>query len=542
MALLKDIFIKKPKRSNFDLSRRLNMTMAPGPGYITLCDEVLPGDSWAIRQVQDIRTYPLLAPLFNSFTIQNAYFFVPSRLYCQQMDINQRKFFKGECPFPTFEAPYVSTPGGSRALSVKKSSLLELLGLPANFLYVRRNESDTTTPLLNAVPLLGYYDIFRNYYANSQENEFYLISASQPGGSPEAPRDTMLARFDLDSLDDFFYEMIKAPGQDFTTVWTQQVVDSDGDAATSPLLFSRTTPLGGLWLRTHKSDMFTAWLNQATYNDMVNSSRINVENGSITVNQIRFGSSLMRYYEKGILSNGRYDDWVEVQYGVKCDQNLCIPELLGVISSSIVFDEVIATADTGQGTNGSVGDLGGKGYGQTVGKPIRFSASEHGYIMCITSIIPNVMYSQGVSPYLFRTDLEQVYAPDFDRIGFQPLPLEYLYSVTPPIGLYSPEWKSLGIGYQAAYQELMTATDRSIGDLGVGGDLEYWNIVRDFAADFDPEGQSTVIPNTTSYINPDQYSYAFANQSLTAENFIVQNRFDVWVRRCKGKQITPKLS
>ena len=30
-----------------------------------------------------------------------------------------------------------------------------------------------------AVPLLGYFDIFKNYYANTQEEKFYIIGATE---------------------------------------------------------------------------------------------------------------------------------------------------------------------------------------------------------------------------------------------------------------------------------------------------------------------------------------------------------------------------
>ena len=31
----------------------------------------------------------------------------------------------------------------------------------------------------NAVPLIGYYDIFKNYYANTQEEKFYTIGGAR---------------------------------------------------------------------------------------------------------------------------------------------------------------------------------------------------------------------------------------------------------------------------------------------------------------------------------------------------------------------------
>ena len=34
----------------------------------------------------------------------------------------------------------------------------------------------------NAVPLIGYYDIFKNYYANTQEDNFYTIGGARKFG------------------------------------------------------------------------------------------------------------------------------------------------------------------------------------------------------------------------------------------------------------------------------------------------------------------------------------------------------------------------
>ena len=56
----------------------------------------------------------------------------------------------------------------------------------------RTGTNATTGGLKNGVPLLMYLDIFKNFFANTQENEFYMISnvGSQPtikagfGGTP----------------------------------------------------------------------------------------------------------------------------------------------------------------------------------------------------------------------------------------------------------------------------------------------------------------------------------------------------------------------
>ena len=46
--------------------------------------------------------------------------------------------------------------------------------------YANLSGVPTKTATKNAVPILAYYDIFKNFYANTQEDNFYII-----GGTPE---------------------------------------------------------------------------------------------------------------------------------------------------------------------------------------------------------------------------------------------------------------------------------------------------------------------------------------------------------------------
>ena len=56
---------------------------------------------------------------------------------------------------------------------LQPSSLLTYLGITA----VGRNNTENSTVLrsFNAVPVIAYFDIFKNYYANKQEENFYLM-------------------------------------------------------------------------------------------------------------------------------------------------------------------------------------------------------------------------------------------------------------------------------------------------------------------------------------------------------------------------------
>ena len=72
------------------------------------------------------------------------------------------------------DTPTVDNPNSQ----VNPSCLLAYLGIRG----FGTNVSTTDTPIAIeklAVPLLGYYDIFKNYYANTQEEDFYIIGATE---------------------------------------------------------------------------------------------------------------------------------------------------------------------------------------------------------------------------------------------------------------------------------------------------------------------------------------------------------------------------
>ena len=54
------------------------------------------------------------------------------------------------------------------------SSLVAYLGITANG--KTKTNSAQLTRSYNAVPIIAYYDIFKNYYANKQEENFYIMN------------------------------------------------------------------------------------------------------------------------------------------------------------------------------------------------------------------------------------------------------------------------------------------------------------------------------------------------------------------------------
>lgn len=577
MALLESLLVKKPHFSNKNLSQKRRFTAMQGPLYVPYVEEVLPGDTFHIKVYGSLKTYPLKAPLMGSFRQQVAFFFVPTRLYTQEMDVNRLEFTPNSVDFPYFQLTAVgnntSVMKPETSISqVKKSSLLDCLGVSAGTIDLADNG---VAPFgkLNATPVIGYYDIFRNYYANTQESSYYVCaSANRKAVSNWLPQR-------LSGIDDFVMDFVKGQRNVRANTATLQSLGFD------PIQASCSAPLGGLVLSTHRPDMFTAWLSRSNYDDMVQSSVINVDNNIVTVNQIRLQSRILEYYERGLVSGGRYDDWVEAEFGIKTNKKLCIPEYLGSAYSDVLFDEVVSTTNissdpTDPESQGPLGSLGGRGVGSLDSRTFHFTASENGYLMAIFTITPNVMHSSGILPLFFKTDYQSLYAPVFSGLGFQPLPVKYFFSMPGINTPIAPESTVLtkattynSLGYQPAWTEYTTAVDRVSGDFGAVGTLDYWVLTRKpwigSVVKYDgptsganstqypttevfgvskvntdsPLGQSTtgfLLP--TSYVLPQQFTLPFADQSPIAENFLVSLGFDVRARRAMPKHVMPSLS
>ena len=59
---------------------------------------------------------------------------------------------------------------------VNPSCLLAYLGIRG---FANMNGATSKIVSKNALPILAYYDIFKNYYANTQEENFYIIGNTE---------------------------------------------------------------------------------------------------------------------------------------------------------------------------------------------------------------------------------------------------------------------------------------------------------------------------------------------------------------------------
>ena len=159
--------------STHDISTVFRSSVGVGmlvPFCKILCQK---GDIIDINLINKTLSQPTLGPLFGSFKLQHFMFFGGFRLYNSWLH-NNRTGIGMKMSDIKLPMMYVKTEGTSTAAktNVSTSALYKYLGFSES----RRTGTNATTGIYkNGVPLLLYLDIFKNFFANTQEKKFYMI-------------------------------------------------------------------------------------------------------------------------------------------------------------------------------------------------------------------------------------------------------------------------------------------------------------------------------------------------------------------------------
>lgn len=155
-------------RSSHNMGYLWRSTMAPGTLVPFMSEVALPGDTWDIDLDCDVKTHPTIGPLFGSFKVQLDVFLVPMRLYNAMLHNNMlnigRNMAAVKLPLMELLNTNVDEAVDLDNSQINPSSILKYLGLSG----VGKGAGGTARQF-NAVPLLAYWEIYKNYYSNKQE-------------------------------------------------------------------------------------------------------------------------------------------------------------------------------------------------------------------------------------------------------------------------------------------------------------------------------------------------------------------------------------
>ena len=162
--------------STHDISTVFRSSIGVGmlvPFCKILCQK---GDIIDLDLINKTLSQPTLGPLFGSFKLQHFLFFGGFRLYNSWLHNNRTgigmKMSDIKLPMMVANTTGATTDAST---NISASALYKYLGWSKSR---RKGTGATTGVYKNGVPLLLYLDIFKNYFANTQENKFYMLKGA----------------------------------------------------------------------------------------------------------------------------------------------------------------------------------------------------------------------------------------------------------------------------------------------------------------------------------------------------------------------------
>lgn len=172
-----EVYLPNFGRSSHNIGKIIRTTQACGTIVPYWCQIGLDGTTFYIDITTKVKTMPTTGPVFGSFKHQIDVFVIPIRLYIAALHnnalgvgLNMSKVLLPEFRVQTATSSIYED--DTNRGQVNPSSLLSYLGIKGFGFSVANSYVRTFPAIFN----LAYWDIFKNYYANKQEENAYVVT------------------------------------------------------------------------------------------------------------------------------------------------------------------------------------------------------------------------------------------------------------------------------------------------------------------------------------------------------------------------------
>lgn len=453
--LFDSIRVSNPQYNVFDLSHDHKTTLNMGFLCPTMLMECSPGDKFNIGCESLIRFQPLIAPVMHRMDVYNHYFFVPFRILWPNWEnyITNTKIGSPTPALPAFPTLEISTGN--------YTSLHDYMGIPdAN--------QGGDVEIVSAMPFAAYQMIYNEYYRDQnliEPVDFELIdgdnslnvelsqlrkrawshdyfTSALPFAQKGDPVSIPIGQ--LDDVQVFVQNTALGSGSTTLTAAPANVVVGRQDS-TSPGIQD------GLWAETSELDL-----------------------GSTTINDLTRAQKLQQWLEMAARSGSRLVEMLWARFKVKKqDARLQRPEYVTGTKSPVMVSEVLnSTGPTGATEDLPQGNMSGHGIATVNGKYGFYDVKEHGYLICITSVLPLTAYGNGIEKLFYKiNDPFDFFWREFGHLGEQAIENRELMAF-----MGAPGFETFG--YTPRYAEYKYMNNRVSKDMRTN--LSFWHLARQF--------------------------------------------------------------
>lgn len=450
-------------RSSFNRTFGVKTTFNEGYLVPILADEMLPGDTFALKMHAFARISTLLFPIMDNMYLESFFFFVPNRLVWD----NWEKF----CGYQVnpgdstdYTIPTMSSPGGG----ILEGTLGDYFGLPT-----------LINPLtFNSLHFRAYNLIYNEWFRSQDLQDSVVVDLDD---GPDTYTDYVLLR--RGKRYDYFTSCLPfpqkgpdvllplgstAPVERLATPVANWLTVNTTTGATLPNVTTFTSDASGFLIGSGTTGMgldpngnLVADLTDAT---------------AATVNDVRLAFQTQKFYEKQARGGTRYTEVIKSHFDViSPDMRLQRPEYIGGGSTPVMINPVAQTAPTSGGN--ALAQLGAYGVCAPEAHGFTYSATEHGVIIGLVSVRADLNYQAGMDRMWSRQTFTDYYWPVFSHLGEQAVLNQEIYA-------QGTSADQEVFGYQERHAEyrykasLITGLFRS----NASGTLDSWHLAQDFGS------------------------------------------------------------
>lgn len=387
---------------------------------------------------------------------------------------------------------------------------------------------------VNALPFRAYEAIYWSYFANTQNQPFFVDGVQQfnryntttDDGADSTDYHLMFRNYELDFLTSCLPspQFGPAPQVGINTV-TDTITVSDENGITTAKYTAEDGQIVDVAITSPVASIDHA------------RTLLNIAQLGFSINDFRSANAMQRFLETTLRLGYKYADFIAGHFGKgPSHMELDMPIFIGGSTQPVNVD-MIQNMSAGE-SNMPLGSFAGTAscFGSSKHK-VHHYCDDYGWIIGIISVVPTPAYSQLLPKHWLKSSQFDYMFPEFSQLGYQPIS----YKEVTPIQSYQ-NWLLNGgdsgltlsrtFGYQRPNYDLVGFTDQVHGLFRT--DLRSYLINRVFA-------DEPSLGDEFLKINPSEINDIFAEVDPGADTIVGQIVVDIKAKRPVPRITIPSL-